>query len=83
MEAVHSVIEKMPAEQKVDLVKDFPVSLGSEASSNELHQAAAILRMLYLSDLKSIQHEATRVLTRLQTYTSSLHLDMKQGRMGV
>lgn len=56
--------------------------IGVDLKSPRMNTAAAILRMLYVEDLRSLQREVNRTLSEIQEFTANPKTDTRLGRVG-
>ena len=61
-------------------IKNLPIGFATE--SNELNHAVAVLRMLHVADLRSLQGKVNNTINELQEITADPKTDCRLGRVG-
>lgn len=58
------------------------MDLGFDLNDSVLNQAAKILRLLYIHDLRNLQTKANELIVAVQTVTANPKTDTKLGKVG-
>lgn len=61
-------------------LKDFPP--GFDTGDEQLNKAAALLRLLYVSDLRRLQDDVNSLIASMQDYTANPKTDSSLGKVG-
>jgi len=61
-------------------IDDYPP--GFDTGDRELNQAASLLRLLYVADLRKLQDEVNTLISQMQEYTANPKTDSSLGKVG-
>ncbi|KAM7539882.1 hypothetical protein Aperf_G00000020854 [Anoplocephala perfoliata] len=73
---------KEKANEKVELQKTEDIFLGFDVSDPQLRSAAVALRLLHVSELRSLQDLINHAIVQVQKLTADPKTDASQGRVG-
>lgn len=73
---------KAKGNEKAELQKVEEIFLGFDVSDTQLRSAAVALRLLHVSELRSLQDLINHAIVQVQKLTADPKTDASQGRVG-